>query len=68
MKKNIVFMGTPEFSVETLKVLKKSQFEIKCVYNRSLKTIPHYYWIQVQIQMWKAVLHHHSNKTVSTNT
>ena len=37
MKKNIVFMGTPEFSVETLKVLKRSQFEIKCVYTQPPK-------------------------------
>jgi hypothetical protein len=37
MKKNIVFMGTPEFSVETLRVLKKSQFDLKCVYTQPPK-------------------------------
>ena len=30
-------MGTPEFSVETLRVLKKSQFDLKCVYTQPPK-------------------------------
>ena len=38
--------ASPDGITENCKLL-----EIKCVYNRSLKKIPYYYWIQVQIQM-----------------
>jgi len=37
MSKKIVFMGTPKFSVETLKVLVDSDYDIACVYTQSAK-------------------------------
>ena len=37
MSKKIVFMGTPEFSVPTLKVLVKSNYELACVYTQPPK-------------------------------
>ena len=37
MSKKIVFMGTPEFSVQTLKILSESQHDIVCVYSQSPK-------------------------------
>ncbi|MFL2889915.1 MAG: methionyl-tRNA formyltransferase [Pelagibacteraceae bacterium] len=37
MKKKIVFMGTPEFSVQTLEVLNKSTYVIECVYTQPPK-------------------------------
>ena len=37
MPKKIVFMGTPEFSIQTLEVLIKSSFEILCVYTQPPK-------------------------------
>ena len=37
MGKKIVFMGTPEFSVPTLEVLARSNYEIECVYTQSPK-------------------------------
>ena len=37
MSKKIVFMGTPMFSVQTLEVLVKSNFEISCVYTQPPK-------------------------------
>ena len=37
MQKKIVFMGTPEFSVEILEVLFKSKFDIACVYTQPPK-------------------------------
>ena len=37
MSKKIVFMGTPEFSVPTLKVLSKSNYKLECVYTQPPK-------------------------------
>jgi methionyl-tRNA formyltransferase len=37
MSKKIVFMGTPEFSVQSLEVLVKSSFEVLCVYTQPPK-------------------------------
>ena len=37
MEKKIVFMGTPKFSVQTLEILAKSNFEIACVYTQPPK-------------------------------
>ena len=37
MSNNIVFMGTPEFSVTILESLVKSNFDIECVYTQSPK-------------------------------
>ena len=37
MPLKIVFMGTPEFSIPTLKVLKQSTHEIVCVYTQPPK-------------------------------
>tara|TARA_A100001011_G_C14158539_1_gene777188 strand:- start:25 stop:942 length:918 start_codon:yes stop_codon:yes gene_type:complete len=37
MQKKIVFMGTPEFSVQTLKVLFKSNYKVECVYTQPPK-------------------------------
>ncbi len=37
MKKKIVFMGTPEFSIETLKVLANSDYILECVYTQPPK-------------------------------
>ena len=37
MSLKIVFMGTPEFSIPTLKVLKKSKHKIVCVYTQPPK-------------------------------
>ena len=37
MSNKIVFMGTPEFSVETLEVLAKSSENIACVYTQPPK-------------------------------
>ena len=37
MSKKIVFMGTPEFSVQTLEVLSKSDYKIECVYTQPAK-------------------------------
>ena len=37
MSKKIVFMGTPEFSVLTLKVLAKSNYDLVCVYTQPPK-------------------------------
>ena len=37
MSKKIIFMGTPEFSVQTLEVLAKSTYQIECVYTQSAK-------------------------------
>jgi methionyl-tRNA formyltransferase len=37
MSKKIVFMGTPEFSLQTLKTLSTSEFEIVCVYTQPPK-------------------------------
>ena len=37
MGKKIVFMGTPKFSVPTLEVLARSNYEIECVYTQSPK-------------------------------
>ena len=37
MSKKIVFMGTPEFSVQTLEVLSKSKYQIECVYTQPAK-------------------------------
>ena len=37
MSKKIVFMGTPEFSVQTLEVLSKSNYQIECVYTQPAK-------------------------------
>ena len=37
MSKNIVFMGSPQFSVPTLKVLAKSLYQIMCVYTQPPK-------------------------------
>ena len=37
MQKKIVFMGTPEFSVQTLEVLLKSNYKVECVYTQPPK-------------------------------
>jgi len=37
MQKKIVFMGTPEFSVQTLEVLFKSNYKVECVYTQPPK-------------------------------
>ncbi len=37
MSKKIIFMGTPQFSVKTLKVLVDSNHEIKCIYTQPPK-------------------------------
>ena len=37
MSLKIVFMGTPEFSIPTLQVLKQSKHKIVCVYTQPLK-------------------------------
>ena len=37
MSKKIVFMGTPKFSVETLKILADSHYDIACVYTQPAK-------------------------------
>ena len=37
MTKKIVFMGTPQFSVQTLEVLAKSKYKIECVYTQPPK-------------------------------
>ena len=37
MSKKIVFMGTPEFSVQTLEVLAKSNYLLDCVYTQPPK-------------------------------
>ena len=37
MSLKIVFMGTPEFSIPTLKILKKSKHKIVCVYTQPPK-------------------------------
>ncbi len=37
MGKKIVFMGTPDFSVPTLEILARSNYEIECVYTQSPK-------------------------------
>ena len=37
MEKNIIFMGTPKFSVPTLKVLAKSEYNLKQVYTQPAK-------------------------------
>ena len=37
MKKKIIFMGTPEFSIQTLEVLNKSNYVIECVYTQPPK-------------------------------
>tara|TARA_B110001452_G_C15230792_1_gene426356 strand:+ start:1109 stop:2029 length:921 start_codon:yes stop_codon:yes gene_type:complete len=37
MSKKIVFMGTPEFSVPTLKILEKSKYLVDCVYTQPPK-------------------------------
>ena len=37
MSKKIVFMGTPEFSVQTLKKIKESKYNIECVYTQKPK-------------------------------
>ena len=37
MTKKIVFMGTPQFSVQTLEVLTKSKYKIECVYTQPPK-------------------------------
>ena len=37
MTKKIVFMGTPEFSVQTLEVLANSSFQLSCVYTQPPK-------------------------------
>ena len=34
MSLKIVFMGTPEFSIPTLKILQKSKHKIICVYTQ----------------------------------
>ena len=37
MSLNIIFMGTPEFSIPSLKILKESNYKIVCVYTQSPK-------------------------------
>ena len=37
MSKNIIFMGTPEFSVPTLKILAESAYSLECVYTQPAK-------------------------------
>ena len=37
MCKKIVFMGTPDFSIETLNVLAKSDYQLECVYTQPPK-------------------------------
>ena len=37
MSLKIVFMGTPEFSIPALKILKQSKHNIVCVYTQSPK-------------------------------
>ena len=37
MPKKIVFMGTPDFSIETLKILSQSKYDLACVYTQPEK-------------------------------
>ena len=37
MSLKIVFMGTPEFSIPSLKILKQSEHKIVCVYTQPPK-------------------------------
>ena len=39
MSKKIVFMGTPEFSVQTLKKIVESKYSVECVYTQKPKNL-----------------------------